>query len=349
MLNPHGKYGNNMSKNFWIDKLVLVTGATGFIGSWLTEALVNKGAIVTAFVKKDDPIGLDSIKHLTDKLKVKYGDIREMDAVSSAVEDQDITFHLAAITQVSYSVKNPRETVEIDVNGTFNVLEAIRKSNNNSFLVFASTDKVYGEPQYTPIDEKHPLLAKSPYDASKLAADRLVYSYFTTYGSKSSTIRWSNTIGGRDSNILRVAPDFIRSTLNNKPPIIRGHGQHIRDFMFVEDTINAAMAVGENQKVSNGEAFNFGTGKPTKVLDFAKLIIKLTGNENKLEPVVLYNPTPGEIERQYLSFDKAKEKLGWVPRFSLEEGLKKSIDWYSKNMWWFAVVDKVSKFYDKNM
>jgi nucleoside-diphosphate-sugar epimerase len=158
-------------------------------------------------------------------------------------------------------------------------------------------------------------------------------------------MRWSNTIGGRDSNILRVAPDFTVSILNKKHPVIRGYGQHIRDFMFIEDTVNAAITVAEKQKITNGEAFNFGTGKPTKVLDLAELMIKLTGNENILKPIILNNPSVGEIDRQYLSFSKAKEKLGWEPKFNLEESVRNTIQWYSDNKWWFEVIERVSNFY----
>ena len=335
-----------MKENFWEGKRVLVTGATGLIGSWLTEALANGGANVTAFVKKDDPIGIDSIKHLENKVKFQYGDIRDIRTIVSPIKNQDVIFHFAAITQVIYSIRNPNETREVNVNGTANILEAMRRFADKGFLVFASTDKVYGEPLYNPIDEKHPLSSKSPYDESKLAADRLVYSHFTEYGAKGSIVRWSNTIGGRDSNILRACPDFITSVLKGKPPLIRGNGEHIRDFMFVDDVVNASMTVAEKQNKSVGEVFNFGTGKPTKVIDLAKIIIRLTGNEGKMEPIIMNKPTPGEIARQYLLAEKARKKLGWRPQYGLEDGLKKCIDWYKDNRWWVEVIERVSKYYN---
>ena len=332
--------------SFWKNKKVLVTGATGFIGSWLTERLVNLGSDVTAFIKENDPIDLDSLLTVKNKIRTIYGDIRKIDTISNALKDQEIVFHLAAITQVIYSIRNPTETVEVDVNGTLNILEAIRNNSLDTSLIFASTDKVYGEPKYLPIDEEHPLLAKSPYDASKLAADRLTSSYYNTYGIKSSIIRWSNTFGGRDSNILRAVPDFITSLLNNKPPVIRGNGKHIRDYMYVSDAVDGILLVAENRNKSSGEAFNIGTEKPTSVLDLSKLIIKLMKLENKLSPILMNNPLIGEIGVQYLSYKKANQVLGWEPKVSLEEGLIKAIDWYKNNTLWFNVMERVSNFYD---
>jgi len=337
-----------MTLEFWNDKRVLVTGATGFIGSWLVERLSNLGATITVFIKENDPIDLASLVEVKDKVKIFYGDIRESDTVYQALNNQEIIFHLAAITQVLYAIKNPAETVAVDVNGTLNILEAIRNNDIDPFLVFASTDKVYGEPKYLPIDEEHVLLAKSPYDASKLAADRLVSSYFNTYGIKSSIVRWSNTYGGRDSNILRAVPDFIMSILNNKPPIIRGNGKHIRDYMYVDDAISGILLIAEKQAKSNGEAFNIGTERPTSVLDLAKLITKLMKLEVKTSPIILNKPLYGEIEVQYLSYKKAYQVLGWEPKINLEDGLKDTIEWYKNNRHWLNVINKVSNFYGIN-
>lgn len=330
----------------WKGVRVLVTGGTGFIGSWLTEALVSKGADVTVLVKTGDPIGISSLKHLAKKIKISKGDINDLKSVTKALKNQELVFHLAAITQVLYAIKNPFEALRTNIGGTMNVLEAIRNNNAENFLIFASTDKVYGEPQYLPIDEVHPLSSKSPYDATKLAADRLVYAYHLTYGLRSSIVRWSNTYGGRDSNILRAGPDFITTVINKKPPVVRGHGRHVRDFMYVSDAVDGILAVAENSKVSNGETFNLGTGKPLTVEEFARLVIKLSAAKDVLLPIILNKPTPGEIEKQYLSYKKAKEKLGWQPKVNLEEGVKLTIKWYTENQWWQDVIKKVGSFYD---
>jgi CDP-glucose 4,6-dehydratase len=328
----------------WKDRRVLVTGATGFIGSWLTETLLKNGSDVSVFVKEDDPLGMGGLSKLSGFRKFK-GDIRNKEDVKDAVKNQEIIFHLAAVTQVVYAVRNPVETFDVNAVGTMNILEAIRNSNTEQFLVFASTDKVYGEPKYLPIDENHPLLGKSPYDASKIAADRLVFSYYTTYDLKSSISRWSNTIGGRDSNILRAGPSIILPVINGKQPVIRYTGEEVRDYMYVEDAVSAMLSLAQNQNASKGEAFNFGTGNPTKIKDFAKLVIKLAGFDGKLEPEILNKPSPGEIVKQYLSSEKSKKMLKWMPKFTLEDGLKLTIDWFRKNKWWVDVIEKVSKYY----
>lgn len=321
----------------WKDKRVLVTGATGFIGSWLTERLLKNGANVSVFVKKDDPLGMGGLSELSGFKKFE-GDIRNKEDVKNAVSNQELIFHLAAVTQVVYAIKNPVEAFDVNTTGTMNILESIRNSTTEQFLVFASTDKVYGEPKYLPIDENHPTLGKSPYDASKIAADRLVFSYYSTYGLKTSISRWSNTIGGRDANILRVGPSIILSVINGKQPVIRYSGEEIRDYMYVEDAVNAMLSIVQNQNVSEGEAFNFGTGKPTKIKDFARLVIKLAGFDGKLEPKILNQPSPGEITKQYLSSEKAKNILNWSPKFILEDSLKLTIDWFRENDWWINVM-----------
>lgn len=335
-----------IDKNFWGSKNILVTGATGFIGSWLTETLVSYGADVTVFVKKDDPFGIDAIKHLTNKIKIKYGDLRNKESLFDATKDKEIIFHLAAITQVLYSIKNPGETIDVNVNGTLNILESIRKSDNDPFLVFASTDKVYGEPRYNPINEEHSLNSKSPYDASKVAADRLVHAYNISYGLKNSIVRWSNTYGGRDANILRAVPDFVTSLLNNKSPIIRGNGKPIRDYMYVTDAVSGILSVAQNYRISNGDVFNLGTERPTSVKELAELTIKTFNYEKKFKPIILGKSIPGEINAQYLSSKKAREKLNWEPKVDLERGLKETIKWYKENLWWQDIMRRVADFYN---
>lgn len=335
-----GERGNSM-ENFWIDKKVLVTGASGFIGSWLTEELVARGADVTAFVNKSDPLGIEAIKHL--KLKIIDGNILDKDKVAEAVAGKDYVFHLAAATQVLHVIRYPREAIDVNVDGTANVLDALR-NNSNAFLIFASTDKVYGEPIRVPIDEMHPLVGKSVYDATKIGADRLVKAYGITYGVKYAIIRCSNIYGGRDANILRIIPEFILNVLDGKPPVIRGSGEHIRDYMHVGDAVNAYLTVAENQDVSNSEEFNFGTGRPTKVIDLTKLLIKTMGKD--MQPVTLGSEShKSEISQQYLDSSKAEKTLGWKPKISLEEGLKMTAEWYAENPWWRAVMKNVSDYY----
>lgn len=326
----------------WNNKSVLITGATGFIGSWLTEFLVNKNANITVLVKPNDPLDFGGIRHLVNKLQTIYGDLRDSIQVNKAIKGQEIIFHLGAQTQVLHSIKDPIESIEVNVGGTQNVLEAARKNEATEFLIYSSTDKVYGEPKYLPIDEEHPLSAKSPYDASKLGGDILVSSYQSTYGFPSSVTRWSNTVGGRDANILRAVPDFITSILQGNPLTIRGTGNHIRDYLYVEDAVEGIVKVVENQSITKGRAYNLGTETPTSVIDLANLIIKKMGFSGKMNPIIIGKENSGEITKQYLSAKRALNELNWSPKYNLDIALEKTIDWYRENPKWYNVMKTIA-------
>lgn len=326
----------------WKEKRVLVTGASGFLGSWLTEHLVERGADVSVLVKPDCPRA-ECMKTFSDKVTEIRGDLRSFDAINTAVKEKDMVFHLAALTQVIYSIKNPAETMEVNFNGTINILEALRRSPTPAKLFYMSTDKVYGEPDKLPIDETNTLSAKSPYDASKLAADRAAYSYYKTYGLPVSILRCSNIYGGRDANILRAVPDFVRAVLNKKKPVIRGTGKHQRDYIYIDDVVKAIALIMENPKKTEGEVFTVGTGVPTSVYDLAEAVIKASGFSGS--PKVLSKETVGEIDRQYISYEKINRELGWKPETGLADGLKRTLDWYGKNPWIFDVIDRVEAYY----
>lgn len=328
------------------DKRVLVTGATGFIGSWLTESLIEEGADVSVLINRADPLGTGGIAHVMNKVKSFYGDITKADSVGRALKDQETVFHLAALTQVIHSFTLARDFFDVNAMGTLNMLEGLRKSKSLDFLVFSSTDKVYGEPRYVPMDEQHTLSAKSPYDASKLAGDVMVQSYNSTYGLPAGRTRWSNTIGGRDSNILRAVPDFVTSIMHRKPPTIRGDGKQIRDYIYVSDAVSGIMSVARNKNKTNGEVFNLGTERPTSVIQMANLVIEKMGMKGKMRPVVLGKNNLGEIDKQYLSAKKAREKLGWSPKVSLEDGVGKTVEWYRAHPEWYDVMMKVKKYWD---
>ena len=309
------------------DQSVLVSGATGFIGSWLVEKLVAQGSNVTAFVRPNSP-RRNVMRWLPiEPNNIVYGDVKNAKDVARAVKSCGLIFHLAAITQVKHSLENPLETFSVNLQGTLNILEAMRKSDKGQKLVYASTDKVYGEPIKLPIDEQHPLFGKSPYDASKIAADRAVYSYYKTYGLPVVIARLSNVYGGRDLNFLRAIPDFVSSAILGEKMLVRGSGKHIRDFMFVGDAVSAFLKLAVNMSSNLGEAFNFGTGKPTTVFELARQISACTGAFYK----VLYEETPAEIDKQVLDSKKAKEKLNWKAGIELKDGLQHTVDWYSSN------------------
>jgi len=309
------------------DMKILVTGATGFIGSWLAERLTKESNSVTILVRPNSP-RRSCLQSFEDKVDIVYGDIRDTNVVEQIVKDKDLIFHLAAITQVASSLKDPVETFSVNLQGTINLLEAIRRSDQGQALVYASTDKVYGDPISLPIAEGHPLLGKSPYDASKIAAERATYAYFKTYGLSISISRSSNVYGGRDVNFLRAIPDFVSSAILGKKITVRGSGKHVRDYMFVDDAVEAFLKMATNITAFKGEVFNFGTGRPTSVAELAVLISRLTGN---IGYDVLGRQTPGEIDAQFLDCTKAKEKLGWQPKVELSEGVRRTLDWYSAN------------------
>jgi len=308
------------------DRRVLVTGATGFIGSWLSERLTKQGNRVAALVRPNSRRRW-CIRHLEGDLDVIYGDIRDSNLVAGIVDGKDVIFHLAAITQVINSVRDPVETFSVNLQGTINLLEAVRRSDQGQVLILASTDKVYGEPIRLPITEEDPLLGKSPYDASKIAAERAAYAYFRTYGIPVLISRSSNVYGGRDLNFLRAVPDFVSSAVLGEKIVARGSGRHVRDFVFVDDAVAALLKMAANAASHVGEAFNFGTGKPTSVSELAMLVSRYAGVGFE----VLDRDTPGEIDVQFLDSRKAKEKLGWEAKTELADGLHRTLEWYSAN------------------
>jgi CDP-glucose 4,6-dehydratase len=315
----------------------MVTGATGFLGSWLCKELVDRGAFVVAFVRDDIPLGPLKTMCVYDKLgAIAEGDITKYDNVKRVFDEYEIDtcFHLAAQTQVTIANTSPLGTLDTNVRGTWNILEAARCSPKLKRLVIASTDKVYGEPVKLPITEDHPLLASYPYDASKACVEVLARMYFKTYGVPLALTRCCNIYGGGDMNFLRIIPDSVRSVLQGKNPVIRSDGSPVRDFIYVKDAVSAYMLLAESigKPGVNGEAFNFGSNAPINMLDLVKKIIEASGNK-KVKPDVQGKSKPNaEIDRQYLSPAKAEKALGWKPKYKLEQGLKETLQWYKDNL-----------------
>jgi len=316
----------------WKEKNVLVTGATGFVGSWLTKSLVEKKANVVALVRDHIPDSPLNYMGTYPKLKaVVDGDIINYDTVNRIFNeyDIDICFHLAAQTIVGTANRSPLPTFETNIKGTWNVLEVALKSETLERIVIASTDKVYGEPIKLPITEDHLLSGTYPYDGSKACVEILARTYFKTYGVPVAITRCCNIYGGGDLNFSRIVPDTVRSIIFNKNPIIRSDGTPVRDFIYISDAVNAYLTLTENLDKKNvkGEAFNFGSNSPIKILDLVNKIIKISGKN--LKPVIKGKGKPkGEISVQYLSSEKAKKILKWKPKTPLEIGLKKTIKWY---------------------
>jgi len=308
---------------------ILITGGAGFIGSYLCEKYTKEGHTVLCL---DNFLSgnLLNVRHLLDyrNFKLIKGDIRDFDFLERIIHDADVIFHLAAQIHVDRSYVEPRLTYEINVMGTQNVLEVARIYDVKK-VIYASTSEVYGSAQYVPIDEKHPLDAPHPYGASKTAADRMCHAYVITYGMDVSIPRFFNIFGPRQRDIGYggVISIFTRRVLNNMPPVIYGDGLQTRDYTYIADAVRAFDLI-LNHK-SRLEPTNFGSGKEVSIIDLANMIIDLCGKKGRIKPVNV-EPRIGEVKKLIANATKAKEILGWEPKYNLKNGLMEFIQWYKE-------------------
>ncbi len=321
-----------MNTDFWKDRNVLVTGCTGLLGSWLTDALVEKGANVVGLVR--DLVPRSNLRELGcwERINLVRGEVEDYPLLERALNEYEIdtVFHLAAQTIVSIANRCPLSTFESNIKGTWNLLEASRRVNTVKRIVVASSDKAYGSHEKLPYSEDAPLQGRHPYDVSKSCADLLARSYFETYDLPVSVTRCGNLYGGGDLNWNRIIPGTIRSFYNGEVPIIRSDGKYIRDYFFVKDAVAGYLLQAEKTAEDGvrGEAFNFSDQRQINVLELVSLIRKLMGRE-ELQPRVL-DQVRGEIKHQYLDSAKARKVLDWKPLYTLEEGLGETIDWYRR-------------------
>lgn len=316
---------------------VLVTGSEGFIGSHLTEILVEKGYEVKAFVRynfKNDWGWLEKSKYLKE-IEVYTGDIRDYDSVYDAMKDVEVVFHLAALIGIPYSYISPLAYIKTNTEGTYNVLEAARKLNIQR-VIHTSTSEVYGTAQYVPIDEKHPYNPQSPYAASKAAADHLALSYYRSFDLPVTIIRPFNTFGPRQS-ARAIIPTIISQILSGKEQIKLGNLNPTRDLTYVKDTVNGFITVGLHEKTI-GDVYNLGTGREISIGDLAKKIMKLIGKEVEIiTDKERIRPEKSEVERLLSNPEKAMKLTGWKPQYTLEEGLIETINWIKDNLEYFKV------------
>lgn len=316
----------------WNHRIVLVTGAGGFIGSRLCERLVEEGASVRAFFRytsRPEPGLLKYIpKQVFEQIEIIRGDLRDFNAVEQAAEGVDTIFHLGALISIPYSYVHPVETVQTNVIGTMNVLEACRKTEAK--LVHTSTSEVYGTALRVPIDEEHPLQGQSPYSASKIGADKLVESYYRSFDVPAITIRPFNTYGPGQSN-RAVIPTIITQALSGD--VVRlGNLDAIRDFTYLDDTVDGFLLAGMAD-LWNGETYNLGTGEEISIGAIAELIFGIMGKQPEiLVDAKRLRPEKSEVMRLISDNQKAKKAFRWQPKVGMEEGLRRTIDWISAHL-----------------
>jgi CDP-glucose 4,6-dehydratase len=319
-----------MTSPFWQDRRVFVTGAFGLVGSSTVALLEQAGADIVVLQRDKFPQSELVRSKASERVTVIDGDITDQSLMERVLGEYEVktVLHLAAQAIVGVANRNPVSTFDSNIRGTWSLLEACRRSPLVEEIVVASSDKAYGDQPLLPYTEDMPLLAKHPYDVSKACTDLIAQSYALDFGLPVTISRCGNFYGPGDLNWNRIVPGVIRSVVRNTTPVIRSDGSYLRDYFYVEDGAQAYLTLAEKMhgnKALNGQVFNFSTEEPLTVLQLTDKILQLMGSS--LKPDVR-NEASGEILKQHLSAKKAREMLGWMPRFSLDTGLKQTIEWY---------------------
>ena len=316
---------------FWRDRRVFITGATGLIGGHLTAKLLDLGADVVALTRDWVPHSLFARQGLATRVTIVHGDCTDFDLLKRALAEYETqtVFHLAAQTLVGVADADPLATLEVNIAGTYRLLEAARQLPESPDIVLASSDKAYGEAETLPYTESTRLEGRQPYAVSKSCADLIAQAYAQTYDLPVAITRCGNFYGPGDLNWNRIVPGTIRSALNGEAPIIRSDGQHQRDYIYAADGVSAYLTLAQalaTRPELRGAAFNFGSNSPVSVLSLVEQILVACGRAD-LTPVVR-NQAQNEIVNQSLDATKAERELGWHAEFELERGLAETVEWY---------------------
>ncbi len=318
-----------MDKSFWDNKRVLVTGAGGFKGAHLVEKLSESNAEIVSLVRDFNPKSYFSIEKLGERSLVVVGDLKNAEQMKDIISRYEITsiFHLGAQPIVTTALVNPKETLESNILGTVNVLEAVRLCGSVEEMVMVSSDKAYGPSKVLPYKEDYKLEGKAPYDVSKSCADLITQMYSQVYELPVAVARCSNVFGPGDLNMNRLIPGLMRALIRNQPFDIRSDGKMVREFIYVKEAIDAYVFIAENIGKTRGEAFNVAGKTVLPVMDVINNTFSVLG---KSVPINIVNNTKAEIYEQYLDGSKIKDILGWEAMFVFDDAIRETYSWYSK-------------------
>ncbi|MBI5287642.1 MAG: GDP-mannose 4,6-dehydratase [Chloroflexi bacterium] len=320
-----------MPDNYWHGRSVLLTGAGGFVGSWLAQALIDRQAAVTLILRDEAAHTNLDVLGLQGRANVVRGSAADYQLVERALNEYEVDtcFHLAAQAIVGPANRSPLSTFESNIRGTWTILEACRQTGVTRVVV-ASSDKAYGQQPFLPYTEDSPLLGTAPYEVSKACTDLLARSYRLGFGQSVTVARCANIYGGGDFNFSRLVPGTVLSVLAGERPIIRSDGTPERDYLYVEDAVDAYLALGScpDEAVGDGPAFNFGSARPISALSLVHRITQVCGRPDLQPDVRGAGPGHNEIDCQYVDSGRARAVLGWSPRLSLDDGLVRTVEWY---------------------
>lgn len=323
----------------WRDKSILVTGAQGFIGSWLVSRLLEEGARVVV-LRRDIPAeSRFGVEGLEKRCDVVLGDLVDYESLVRSLNEYEVkaVFHLGAQTIVGTANRSPLSTYETNIRGTYLLLEACRAvgvvGDGIERVVVASSDKAYGSHDDLPYSEDFALQPRYPYDVSKAATDMIARSYAVTYGLPVAVTRLANVYGGGDFNFSRIVPDTARALVRGDRPVIRSDGTPERDYIYAPDAVDAYLAIARSldDPAMHGRAWNAGAGRPYSVKEIVSRLVAVSGRE--VEPDIQGEGTPhGEIDRQFLDSSRIRDELGWEPRWELDDGLRETWTWYERHL-----------------
>lgn len=320
--------GVTIDPSFWKGRRVMVTGASGLLGGWTVHRLLEVEAEVVALVRDQVPRSMLVSSGDIERITVVNGSLEQADLMRRSLGEHEVdtVFHLAAQPIVGVAKRDPVGTFRANIEGTWNVLEGARNSGTRQVIV-ASSDKAYGASDHLPYTEEHPLQGRYPYDASKSCADLIAQTYQETYGMAVSVVRCANLFGGGDLNFNRVIPGAIKATLEGERFVIRSDGKFIRDYLYIRDAADAYLHLAESLASGAPQGpYNFSLEVELTVIDLVEQVLKIMGRTD-LEPVIL-NQASAEIREQYMTCEKARRVLGWAPAYSMEQGLRETVEWY---------------------